>query len=278
VSPEPACVGLELESRPESVAIVRAAIAGLVAFAGCGEHVSTDVRTAVSEACNNVVIHAYHGQAGPLRMCARSAPGRIDVCVGDEGTGIHQHSRDPLAGGHEHLGLGLGLISALADELQVRTPARGGTEVTMRFHTGVEQRERGASPDCSWPARPDQLSGEDVVMWWAPAALSRHLVGSVARATAAALGFTIAGASDLHAIGEQIAAATEETASERLVAGVSVSGPRMTLTVGPMDETRLRARGEPLAALLDGISKGPCGAGELVRLSLPDRGREPVGN
>ena len=277
MSSERACVGLELESRPQSVAIVRAALTGLLEFAGAGEAVSTDVRTAVSEACNNVVMHAYPGQAGPLRVLAYSATGRFDVVVRDEGTGIHQLSRDPRAGGHEHMGLGLALISALCDQLEVSNPAHGGTQVTMRFRTVAEETEGGAPHGYSWHERPDQLSGEDVVMWCRPVALSGHLVGRVARATAAGLGFTIAGASDLYAIGEEIASLTDATAGERLVVGVSVAEHRMTLAVGPIADSELRAHRESLAGLVDAIGTGPYGQGELLRLSLADRGRQPVG-
>ena len=277
MSSEPACVGLELESRPQSVAIVRAALTGLLEFAGAVEAVSTDVRTAVSEACNNVVMHAYPGQVGPLRLLARSAPGRFDVIVRDEGRGIRQLSRDPLAGGHEHMGLGLALISALCDQLEVSNPARGGTEVTMRFRTVAVEPEPSASQGHTWPERPDQLSGEDVVMWCQPVGLSGHLVGRVARATAAGLGFTIAGARDLYAIADAITALTAATASEQLVVGVSVSAHRMTLAVGPIADAELRVRRELLTGLVDAISAEPYEQGELLRLSLPDRGRQPVG-
>jgi anti-sigma regulatory factor (Ser/Thr protein kinase) len=138
------------------VAIVRAALTGLLEFSACAEEVSTDVRTAVSEACNNVVMHAYPGRHGPMRVVAISGPDLFEVQVRDEGAGIHQISRDRLTGGAEHMGLGLALISALCDHVQVRNPAAGGTEVTMRFRTGEHEADDGFSPAQSWADGPEQ--------------------------------------------------------------------------------------------------------------------------
>ncbi len=85
---EPASVRLELENRPENVALVRAALTGLAEAAEFDEELTTDLKTAVSEACNNVVLHAYEGGPGPMYVTVILGPELIDVVVTDRGTGI----------------------------------------------------------------------------------------------------------------------------------------------------------------------------------------------
>ncbi len=255
---------------------MRAALTGLLEFSACAEEVSTDVRTAVSEACNNVVMHAYPGRHGPMRVVAISGPDLFEVQVRDEGAGIHQISRDRLTGGAEHMGLGLALISALCDHVQVRNPAAGGTEVTMRFRTGEHEADDGFSPAQSWADGPEQPPGDDILLWCRPAAMLGHLVGRVARATAAGLGFTIAGASDLYAINDALVGLTDVTSAGGLTVGVSVSDRRMMLTVGPVADAALGARAGGLAGLVDAISTTRHAQGEFVRVTLADHGRQPV--
>jgi anti-sigma regulatory factor (Ser/Thr protein kinase) len=80
-------VRLRLASKPESVVVVRQVIAGLADVIGLGALELNEVNTAVSEASNNVVLHAYGGEEGPLEvdMCCR----RGGLCVGvrDHGRG-----------------------------------------------------------------------------------------------------------------------------------------------------------------------------------------------
>jgi len=59
-------VRLELESQAENVALVRSALSALVDAAGLSDELVTDLKTAISEACNNVVLHAYPDAPGPM--------------------------------------------------------------------------------------------------------------------------------------------------------------------------------------------------------------------
>ncbi len=89
-----------------------------------------DIHTAVTEACNNVVQHAYGGDEGPLEVVVELAPGAVTVVVRDWGVGIPAHG----ASAHEAgLGIGLTAIQALTHRLDLRRPADGGTEVSMEF-------------------------------------------------------------------------------------------------------------------------------------------------
>jgi serine/threonine-protein kinase RsbW len=88
------------------------------------DEIAGDVALAVTEACANVVRHAYPGRRGDLCMDARMDGDELVVEVADRGVGFVSPSADP------GLGLGLRLIEHLADS-KVR---RGcGTVVEMRF-------------------------------------------------------------------------------------------------------------------------------------------------
>ena len=69
-----ATLQLSLPARAENVIVVRQAVAGLGEALGLSDQRVDDLKTVVSEACNNVVIHAYEGEPGPLHVSAE--PGR----------------------------------------------------------------------------------------------------------------------------------------------------------------------------------------------------------
>lgn len=286
---QPSCVRLELENRPENVSVVRAALSGVAEAAGFDEELATDVKTAVSEACNNVVIHAYEGQSGPMRVLVSNSGDRVDVVVRDSGTGIRR-----LSSGADHMGLGLALISALADQAEFNSPTGGGTEVRMRFRRSQSDAEAGFPSDEEWPHRPSALVEEDVVMWCEPVPLVRHLIGRVARATAASSHFTMTGASDLYAINDAMAGFAEVAADGHLVVGISSSSHRLTLEAGPLvgldsgdagepapgadeDATDVRARRAALAELVDELSFENSDDGKLLHLLVLDRGHAADG-
>lgn len=280
---EQACVRLELENRPENVAVVRAALSGVAESAGFDEELATDVKTAVSEACNNVVMHAYEGQRGPMRVVVSDSGDRVDIVVRDDGTGIRR-----LSSTADHMGLGLALISALADQAEFRSPPDGGTEVRMRFRRSEHNDDVAFPSDDDWPERPQALVAEDVVMWCEPVPLVRHLVGRVARAAAASSHFTMTGASDLYAINDAVAGFAEVAANGHLVVGISSSSHRLTLEAGPVavhdpnevgtDDgggvAEIQARKAALAELVDQLSFEPFDQGNLLHLLLLDRGHE----
>ena len=90
VSEANARVRFELESRPENVALVRTGLAALDDVFSLGELLLTDLKTAISEACNNVVVHAYPDSLGPMFVSIECGPDVIEVAVRDYGTGIRR--------------------------------------------------------------------------------------------------------------------------------------------------------------------------------------------
>jgi hypothetical protein len=98
---------------------------------GDGEQASSafSIALAVSEACTNVVRHAYpHGDPGTITLIAFVSGGFVRITVKDDGVGVDRPSNDP------GLGLGLELMERLAPALLVRSGKRG-TTVDMAFPT-----------------------------------------------------------------------------------------------------------------------------------------------
>jgi serine/threonine-protein kinase RsbW len=85
---------------------------------------------AVSEACTNVVVHAYAGEAGTLEVEMHAGEVGLTIVVRDHGAGIQPR---PPRSEPPALGLGLPLIAALSDAFELRGSTGMGTEVRMTF-------------------------------------------------------------------------------------------------------------------------------------------------
>lgn len=119
---------ITLPARPENVAVVRHALAGLAAEVGMDEPAIGDLKTVVTEACMNVVVHAYDGDGpGPLEVEATPEQGGLTVSVRDFGRGIRPHPGDE----RQSLRIGLTLIAALSSSFSISGGLGRGTEVTM---------------------------------------------------------------------------------------------------------------------------------------------------
>jgi anti-sigma regulatory factor (Ser/Thr protein kinase) len=118
---------LELISVPASVGLVRSMIRQAARTAELDAALVDDLRSAVSEACNNVVLHAYPSIPGPLIFSLAIRGDSIEAVVRDQGNGIR-----PGAGRNRGLGIGVTLINSLADRAEFES-SELGTEVRMRF-------------------------------------------------------------------------------------------------------------------------------------------------
>ena len=118
---------LTLPARPENVAVARHAIGGFADVLEVPDQTLADVKLAVTEACTNVVVHAYPDGEGPMGLRASVDDGVLRVVVVDEGRGILPRADSP------GLGLGLPLIATLAESLELGTGANEETEVRMSF-------------------------------------------------------------------------------------------------------------------------------------------------
>jgi serine/threonine-protein kinase RsbW len=115
------------------VAVIRHVLGAFAESLKLPHETIEDMRLAVTEACTNVVRHAYHnGEPGPIDVVIRPLAERLELVVSDRGRGIGP-SPD-LAGP----GLGLPLIAALADDVDIRHAPRRGSRVAMIFRRGPE--------------------------------------------------------------------------------------------------------------------------------------------
>lgn len=120
---------MSLPARAENVAVVRHALAGLAERLGMDEVSLADLKTVVTEACMNVVVHAYEDvDNGVLEVDAWPEDECLVVSVRDYGAGIR-----PLADvEHRSLRLGLPLIAALTESFEISGGPGRGTQVRMR--------------------------------------------------------------------------------------------------------------------------------------------------
>ncbi len=266
---------LDLESRPETLTLVRGMLGGVAELFGIAPELLDDLKTAVSEACNNVVMHAYDGATGPMRVRLYVTADVIRVIVDDVGVGI-----SPPPSADLPPGVGLPVIQALADQARFTRRPEGGTEVDMTFAARRDGPARFAHPataadDDGWPP---QAAGE-VVMSLSPVALLSGVLGRVARALAATSHFSLDRFSDVYLVTDALAnhassAARGPRIGCRLIAGER----RLECTVGPFragSGARFctdRADGmvSPLVLLCDEVTVERVGKAERLRLVLLD--------
>ena len=121
-------VRLTLPARPENVAVIRHVLGAFAEALRLPPDLVEDMRLAVTEACTNVVRHAYQdGDPGPIDVVIRPNGDRLDLIVEDLGQGIGP-SADTTGPG-----LGLPLIAALADTLELEQRPARGARVAMSF-------------------------------------------------------------------------------------------------------------------------------------------------
>jgi serine/threonine-protein kinase RsbW len=121
-------VRLTLPARPENVAVIRHVLGAFAEALQLPADLVEDMRLAVTEACTNVVRHAYHdGGQGPIDVVIRPNGDRLDLIVSDRGAGI---GPSPDVAGP---GLGLPLIAALADHVEIEHAPSSGSRLAMSF-------------------------------------------------------------------------------------------------------------------------------------------------
>ena len=121
-------VELMLDARAENLALTRLALAGVAVNAGASREIVADLKLAVTEACTNVIKHAYGdaGEPGTIVVRYTAEPGMLSIEVEDFGSGFAYGARPPApeqnGGGH---GMGLMIIRVLADELDISSTSSG---------------------------------------------------------------------------------------------------------------------------------------------------------
>ncbi|HEX4670388.1 MAG TPA: ATP-binding protein [Solirubrobacterales bacterium] len=121
---------MSLPARAENVAVVRHALAGLAEQIGMDEPGVADLKTVVTEACMNVIVHAYPaGEPGLLEVEAAQEQEGLTVVVRDFGMGIQP--RPDID--RPSLRIGLTLIAALSRSFEIKGGVDRGTEIRMHL-------------------------------------------------------------------------------------------------------------------------------------------------
>ena len=128
---------LEFPSRSSNEGFARAAVSCFAAQMDPTLNELEDIKTAVSEAVTNAIVHAYPDAIGKVAVRARICPGNVlELTVKDHGRGIAdvEKAREPLytTGGEERSGMGFTIMESFMDKLTVRSVPGRGTTVLMR--------------------------------------------------------------------------------------------------------------------------------------------------
>lgn len=225
-------VHLELDSQPESVSLVRAMLAGVAELLDFDRELLDGLNTTVSEACNNVVRHAYGTESGRLIVHLDADDECVEVTIRDHGVGL-----GGAIPGEDHVGVGLALIGALADRSEFREHPEGGTMVRIAFNRGESERSEWREVDSS-PPLPLTMRG-DVVGTLAPVNLLGSVLGRMARLLAARSRFSLERFSDLYLLFDQLAFhAASRASAPRMTFALAAQTRRLELEIGPLGDAR----------------------------------------
>ena len=130
-------VVMEFLSRSSNEGFARMAAAGFATQLDPTLDELGDIKTAVSEAVTNAIVHAYPDRLGKIVVKMRILEGQVlELSVRDWGCGIGdvEQARQPLytTGGEERSGMGFTIMESFTDRLRVRSEPGKGTTVTMR--------------------------------------------------------------------------------------------------------------------------------------------------
>lgn len=140
-------IALTMPARAENVPLVRRVVAGVAEVFAFDEALVADMNIALTEACTNVVVHAYGDGGGPLGLAVCPAADGVIAVVRDLGGGIAPRPTDP---DDEALGVGLTLMTALASPCEIRSDPGDGTEVRLTFGpAGAHPGETATAPPCA---------------------------------------------------------------------------------------------------------------------------------
>jgi serine/threonine-protein kinase RsbW len=288
---ERANVHLQLANRPENMMLVREVLTGVADAVALDDSDLIDIHTAVTEACNNVVQHAYTGEEGPLEVVVELAHDAVTVVVRDWGVGIpatHDGTALDTSPGigltvlDTGPGIGLTAIQALTHRLGVRRPADGGTEVAMEFATlGSRPPRPLGEPGIALPAIPSTLHTPTIALTVTPGDLARTVLPRLMCGLAARAHFSTDRLSDVHLVADALGAS--DGPHLRTVAGVESRA--LELRIGPLDRgqgqrlvagSSLDGLGSVIAKLADRCQVESAGPYEVLALRLTDE-RGPAG-
>jgi len=126
-------VRLTIPAKPEYITLGRLALTAIAGVRPVSDETLYDLKLALTEACTNSVRHAYeNGREGNVEIVYELKPDRLVIEVGDEGAGFELlDEQNGHEGELEEGGLGIEIIRALADEVEIGPREEGGSR--LRF-------------------------------------------------------------------------------------------------------------------------------------------------
>ena len=226
---------LTLPATAENVMVVRQAVAGLGEAVGLSGARIADLKTVVTEACNNVVLHAYEDEPGPLLVTAEPGQEELAIQIADQGKGFRPRPNE----GETSLGLGLPLIAALSDSFEISGGAGHGSRTTIRFGYAPREASNNGTP----AEAPTKLE-----MAMTPGELVKPVLARVIGALAARAEFSIDRLADTVLLGDAVSSSEGDDFTNGRV-GISIRDGDGTLDVrvGPLVE----GAGERLLSEMD---------------------------
>ncbi len=269
-------IRLLLPALPANVALVRQALAWLTDDLGVDPTRAADMKIALTEACTNVVVHAYDDEPGPLEVAMTVEHERLVLSVRDRGSGLR-----PLPAREEGgapLGFGLALIASLSDEVGI-VAGRHGTELRFAFALNGT----GAPPLTMQPSTDAPPLHDGIVLCLRPPERTSPVLGRVVSLVAARADFSIDRLSDAQIVSDAIAgAAGAHVQDGTLKVAIDEHEQGFELVVGPLvaggakqlvADTELPGLGCLLERLTDSLSIESTGDadGERLRAKLVPR-------
>jgi serine/threonine-protein kinase RsbW len=125
-------VALTVPARAEFIALGRLALTGLARTRALSTEIVADLKLALTEACSNSVRHAYdEGREGVVEILYELSDDRIAIQVTDDGSGFDPEILERAQEELDEGGLGIAIIRALTDELEIGARPEGGSR--LRF-------------------------------------------------------------------------------------------------------------------------------------------------
>jgi len=137
---------LEFDSKSQNEAFARVVVASFATQLDPTLEEITDIKTAVSEAVTNAIIHGYEDRLGVVRVICNIQGNELEILVEDEGNGITDipQAMEPLFTSKPELersGMGFTVMETFMDEVRVYSEAGKGTSIRMvkKFKSLVEE-------------------------------------------------------------------------------------------------------------------------------------------
>jgi serine/threonine-protein kinase RsbW len=274
-------IHLSVPARAENVALVRHAVAGFAEALGMDDVRVGDLKTVVTEASMNVVVHAYDGADGPLEVDVEADPEGVTVTVEDHGAGIRPRAELERT----TLRLGLTLIAALSETFEIAGGTDRGTRIRMRMPLAAVD-DRAEVP--TEPDTPDVESHGAEMAIDSPE-LVAPVLSRVISVLAARSGFSVDRLSDAMLLGDALSASIPDGfANGSTKLAVEDGDGTIDVRVGPMkdgagdkvrEDLELPGIGGSLENLADRVSVENGDDGEFlairVRVTQPRPGGKP---